>query len=194
MKETLRKIMNAIDNSELKGAKSTLTELEGVIEHILKVSVKPDGVTDPRGRSRHAAANLAEALETYRVRNKLYGNNYKRFGAVMAALYPDAGSANCVNMTADQWNRLGVIVQIVSKLTRYVANPAVGHLDSIHDAGVYCFILEELDAELQGYYVNSPDAPAQQINIQESCEHVWKTDASKNQMFCLGCGATRSIV
>jgi hypothetical protein len=187
MKSKAQQVMDAI-RSSYNSPNSDWSELERDIEKI----INPEKLSDPRGRSHHVLANFEEAMKTFRVRNKAYGNNYKRFGAVMAALYNDTGWRF---ETPDEFNRAGIILQIVSKLTRYVADPAVGHIDSIHDAGVYCFMLEELDAEQQGYFVTSPDAAPQQINIQETCEHIWKELPASNLMQCavVGCTATRML-
>ena len=90
-----------------------------------------------------AADILSQAADTYRERNQLYGNNYKRFGEVMKQLLPDGLHID----DADDYNRLGILIQIVAKLTRYGQNFKTGHLDSIHDIIVYAAMLEELDRE-----------------------------------------------
>jgi hypothetical protein len=100
----------------------------------------------------HAIVNLEEALKTYIDRNKKYGNNYKRFGHVMMALFPDGLTLASV----DDFNRYGVIFMKIAKLSRYVTNPKVGHQDSVHDDIVYSAMLEELDAEIAGLYVEPP--------------------------------------
>ena len=60
-----------------------------------------------------------DALKTFKERNKAYGDNYHQHGKVMMALF----------------------------LTRFTQNWPSSHLDSIHDMGVYAFILESLDRE-----------------------------------------------
>ena len=90
-------------------------------------------------------ANAAEILDamaaTYRERNALYKDNYKRFGALMVSLFPEGLTVR----TPDEWNRICIYMMITSKLTRYAANfEKGGHQDSIHDAGVYSAMLEEL--------------------------------------------------
>tara|TARA_R100001443_G_scaffold487_6_gene2034 strand:+ start:12540 stop:12893 length:354 start_codon:yes stop_codon:yes gene_type:complete len=86
--------------------------------------------------------NLEQALKTFKERNKLYGKNYYKFGKVMEKLFPN----EVVLKTEGDYNRFGVFVQIVSKITRYSNNFSNGgHKDSIHDTGVYAFIMEELD-------------------------------------------------
>ena len=90
-----------------------------------------------------ADKRMQKAAKTYRQRNKVYGDNYKRHGAVMAALFPDGIALR----TIEDHNRFGVLTMIVSKLGRYATNfEKGGHNDSIHDLGVYAFMLEELDS------------------------------------------------
>ena len=87
---------------------------------------------------------LRSAAETYEQRNKLYGDNYKRFGDVMLALLPNGVKLE----TKDDWNRFGVFFHVVGKVTRYAANiDTGGHQDSAHDLAVYAAMLEELTQE-----------------------------------------------
>jgi hypothetical protein len=86
---------------------------------------------------------LTEAAKTYAERNKVYGDNYKHFGSAMAAMFPNGLTVK----SADDWNRLGILVQIVSKVTRYANSFENGHIDSAHDACVYSAMLEELTRE-----------------------------------------------
>lgn len=102
--------------------------------------------------NKHAISNLQDALATYRERNKTYGNNYKRFGHIMKALFPDGLHLQSV----DDFNRYGVIFMRIAKLSRYVTNPMVGHLDSVHDDIVYAAMLEELDSEITGAFSVEP--------------------------------------
>lgn len=84
---------------------------------------------------------LRECADTYEQRNKLYGDNYKKFGHVMLSLFPDGLALR----TADDFNRLGLFIQCLSKLTRYSeALNRGGHQDSAHDLAVYAAMLEEL--------------------------------------------------
>lgn len=124
----------------------------------------------------HAISNMERALSTYRDRNRVYGNNYKRFGIIMHSLYPKGVDFT----TPEQWNRFGIILQMISKLSRYVTDPAAGHIDSIHDMGVYSFMLEELDAEQAGLDVLPPiplttvlrDVGPKDV-LPGACEHVY---------------------
>ena len=90
----------------------------------------------------NAADLLASGAETYRERNPMYGDNYHHFGSVMAALFPEGLPEK---MTIETYNRLGVLIQIVTKLSRYAQQlQNGGHLDSAHDMMVYAAMLEEL--------------------------------------------------
>jgi hypothetical protein len=87
---------------------------------------------------------LRDAAGIYEERNKLYGDNYKRHGEVMNALFP-AGVE--LQDRADH-NRFGILTQVVAKLTRYCENFAKGgHPDSLDDMTVYTQMLQELDSE-----------------------------------------------
>lgn len=89
---------------------------------------------------------LRKAAEIYEQRNALYGDNYKRFGPVMKLLFPDGLTIKY----DDDWNRIGILVQMVSKLTRYAQNfKAGGHEDSLDDLAVYTMMLRELDEDFK---------------------------------------------
>ena len=84
---------------------------------------------------------LEEAAATYRQRSEVYGDTYLKFGPVMDALFPKG----MVMVTADDFQRLGVFVQCVSKLARYAENITTGgHADSALDLITYAAMLREL--------------------------------------------------
>jgi hypothetical protein len=84
---------------------------------------------------------LRECAATYEQRNKIYGDNYKKFGHAMASIFPNGLDLR----TAEDFNRLGIFIQCLSKLTRYSeALSRGGHQDSAHDLAVYAAMLEEL--------------------------------------------------
>lgn len=88
---------------------------------------------------------LEAKAKIYEERNKLYGDNYKRFGPIMSLMM--AGQIIDCN-DAHAMARLGVFVQCVSKLTRYGENfSRGGHDDSLDDTAVYAMMLKELDNE-----------------------------------------------
>jgi hypothetical protein len=84
---------------------------------------------------------LRQCAATYEERNKLYGDNYKKFGHVMKAIFPKGVPI----YTPEEFNRFGIFVQCVSKMTRYAESlGSGGHKDSAHDLSVYAAMLEEL--------------------------------------------------
>jgi len=89
---------------------------------------------------------LREAAQTYEERNALYGDNYKRFGPIMTALFPDGLTLK----GPDDFNRIGIFVQMMAKMTRYGAQWSKGgHDDSALDLSVYANMLRELDSEVR---------------------------------------------
>jgi hypothetical protein len=97
---------------------------------------------------------LSELGELYWQRNALYGDNYKFFGKVLLGLFPNGLHLR----TEEDFNRFGVFVQIVSKVSRYAQTFSDGgHGDSLDDTSVYAMMLRELDAiaaheELKGTF------------------------------------------
>ncbi len=92
---------------------------------------------------------LEAGAKTYQERNKKYGDSYHKFGKVMIALFPEGlhiGERGKNDYEAtNEWNRLGVLTQIVGKLCRYSNDFGNPHKDSIHDIMVYAAMLMELD-------------------------------------------------
>lgn len=90
------------------------------------------------------ASQLENAAAIYQQRYELYGDNYKRFGPIMAAMFPDGLTLK----TADDFGRFGLFVQVMSKTTRYGNMfTAGGHVDSLDDISVYAQMLQEVDHE-----------------------------------------------
>ncbi len=115
-----------------------------------------------------APQHLEAAAKTYRERNAIYGDNYKNFGNMASAIFPKGLHLESV----DSWNRMGVFLQVLSKLTRYAENwEKGGHADSIHDLSVYAAMLAELDEEI------STRGDAKQIDLPLEIKdklQVWK--------------------
>lgn len=82
---------------------------------------------------------LEEMADTFRERNKVYGDNYKRVGAVIMAMFPQG----IVLRTAEDFNRWHLFELQVAKLTRF-ANTGLLHVDSVHDAAVYAAMSESM--------------------------------------------------
>ena len=84
------------------------------------------------------------AADTFKERNKLYGDNYLHFGEIMLALFPQGVKL----MTAEDFNRFVLFTNCVGKLSRYAVNLTNGgHQDSAHDLCVYAAMLEEITDE-----------------------------------------------
>jgi hypothetical protein len=86
---------------------------------------------------------LIDGADTYQERAKVYGPNYKNFGAVMRGLFPHGLTVK----SEEDWVRLGLIQNCVTKLGRYCADISKGHADSAHDLMVYAAMLEEMTLE-----------------------------------------------
>lgn len=84
---------------------------------------------------------MQEAFATYQKRRKTYGPSEVRFGEVMSKLFPQGLACH----GDDDFIRLGLFVQIVSKITRYANDFGNPHVDSVHDLGLYAFMLEGED-------------------------------------------------
>jgi hypothetical protein len=82
---------------------------------------------------------LNSMADTFRERNKIYGDNYKTVGAVMVALFPNGITL----LTKEQFNTWHLFELMIVKLTRF-ANTEMKHKDSIHDAAVYAAMVESL--------------------------------------------------
>lgn len=98
--------------------------------------------TEPSARTLSVPEVLRSAAKTYEERNAVYGDNWRKVGAVMAAMYPDGMQLR----NADDFDRWHLFELIVVKLTRF-ANSGLTHLDSIHDAMVYAGMLESINLE-----------------------------------------------
>jgi len=88
---------------------------------------------------KNAADILAEMAETFRERNKVYGDNYKRVGDVMVALFPEGVELK----TQEDFNTWHLFELMIVKLTRF-ANSNLTHVDSIHDCAVYAAMVQSL--------------------------------------------------
>ncbi len=87
---------------------------------------------------------LKEAADIFEERNELYGDNYKRHGLVMQAMFPSGIYINGVH----DYNRFALLNNMTSKLTRYAHQfEDGGHDDSLTDLSVYAQMLKELDYE-----------------------------------------------
>lgn len=88
---------------------------------------------------------LERAKATYKERAAIYGKGHYDHGKVMAALFPEGLKLE----SPEDFTRFATLNMMVAKMCRYTRNFANGgHRDSIHDLGVYAFLMEEVDGEL----------------------------------------------
>lgn len=89
------------------------------------------------------AENLEAGAATFRERDAVYGPSYIRFGQVMDGLFPEG--LHIQKGDINSHIRLGVFVQLISKMTRYAETlQDGGHEDCAHDIMVYGAILESV--------------------------------------------------
>jgi hypothetical protein len=121
------------------------------------------------------AQRLRNLADLYEERNAVYGDDYKRHGDIMMALFPDGLTLD----TAMDFNRYGIFKELVTKLSRYAAQwKQGGHYDSLNDKSVYAQILQELDADWRELYTvgckpSSPSRAARTPNQSVAIPIQW---------------------
>lgn len=85
---------------------------------------------------------LEDMHKTASERASVYGDSYLRFGNVARGLWPNGLHVE----SKEDFDRLGVVVQIISKLVRYTGTEH-GHKDSAHDLAVYGAMLSTITEE-----------------------------------------------
>lgn len=88
---------------------------------------------------------MEEAAKTFKARQAVYGDNYKLAAEALKAFFPNGLE---LKTAADQ-ERYHIFMLIVVKLSRYANGWTKPHQDSIHDAGIYSFMLEAIDQNQQ---------------------------------------------
>lgn len=92
------------------------------------------------------AARLRALGKLRESRAALYGDDYKHFGKIVKALFPGGVRLK----TAEEINRFGLLLRIVSKTSRYARSfERGGHEDSLDDISVYAQLLAEYDDEVR---------------------------------------------
>jgi len=90
------------------------------------------------------AAYLVEGAEVFKRSGGAYRDAYLVYGDVMAALFPEGFAAQ----TVEDWQRLGVFNQIMTKVVRYAMTlERGGHADSALDISVYGAMLRSITVE-----------------------------------------------
>lgn len=124
-------VVSAYQNLGIQAAKLDHCGLHLVKECDKKEVNRPD-----------AADILEKAGSTFRTRNAVYADNYKKVGAVMKALFPQG----VLIETEQDHNFYHLFELMIVKLTRFV-NSGLTHSDSIHDMAVYAAMCEVLVAD-----------------------------------------------
>jgi len=86
---------------------------------------------------------LEQMAATFRERNGIYRDNYKRIPSVVGALFPSGVSGELV--MRPEWHLFELILV---KLARF-ANAELSHVDSIHDVAVYAAMIQSILEERQ---------------------------------------------
>lgn len=86
---------------------------------------------------------LREMAATFIARNKVYGDNFKMVGPIMAILFPNGVPVELLKHDAFHLLELAIV-----KLSR-LAISKLTHIDSAHDAAVYFAMIESIMANLE---------------------------------------------
>lgn len=130
---------------ELEGIAPKATGLPLQSEALQPTEHRPISKTDPAPEQHFVVKELEGKAALFQQRHAVYGDNYKRFGPVMTMLLD--GQALSTRSMRDM-SRLGLFVQLVSKITRYGENfNRGGHADSLDDIAVYAMMLKEIDSK-----------------------------------------------
>lgn len=114
--------------------------VKGAVDLLYSLSMIPAlSDTPPKPVSTINTADIMlEAVETFRKRNAQYKDGQNNVGGVMMALFPDGVTLK----TKEDFIKWHLLELLVVKITRF-ANGGLSHIDSIHDAGVYSFMIEK---------------------------------------------------
>ena len=103
---------------------------------MLKINEDKSGIETP---SAHEI--LAQAAQTYRERNAVYGSNFRMIGPMMKVLFPDGVPPDVLH--SDQFHLFELVLVKISRL----AISGLTHEDSARDACVYCAMIESIIRE-----------------------------------------------
>lgn len=87
---------------------------------------------------------LQTMADTFRDRNKKYGNNYSAVGDILATLFPEGITLK----TPEDFCRFHFMDWMVGKLTRF-SRTGMTDVDSVHDLAVYSAMMEDLITQLK---------------------------------------------
>lgn len=87
---------------------------------------------------------MREAAKTFEERNPEYGDNWRKSGPILDAIFPDGIEIK----GADEWSRFAIFMHIINKVSRIARNiKNGGHIDSSRDLSVYAAMLEALEMD-----------------------------------------------
>ncbi len=88
-------------------------------------------------------AIFRQAMDTYMERSSVYGaDGHEQHGKLLKVLFPKGITLE----TEEEFTRFILFIFKTAKVCRYSRNiKKGGHRDSVHDVGVYSFILEDFD-------------------------------------------------
>jgi hypothetical protein len=109
-----------------------------VITGLTSGAVAPDFIDPFEVRVKTAADILADMADTYRQRNAVYGDNYKRVAPIIKILWPNGVPPELV--VTDQWHLFELMIV---KITRFAISDLT-HQDSIHDTSVYGAMIDAI--------------------------------------------------
>ena len=107
---------------------------EDVVQAYLDAGYNARRLTAPSG----VPEILEQMAATFRERNGIYRDNYKRIPSVVGALFPHGVSSELV--MRPEWHLFELILV---KLARF-ANAELSHVDSIHDVAVYAAMIQSI--------------------------------------------------
>ena len=110
---------------------------------------KPEAAQAPAPGLVTAADILQEMADTFRERNKIYGNNFRRVGPVMQALHPDGVTL----ASAADHELFHLWSLLIVKASRFAVS-GLKHQDSLHDLCVYGAIIESILKERESNLTN----------------------------------------
>lgn len=92
----------------------------------------------PEQKPTNTADVLQKMADTFRERNAVYGSNFEMVGPIMRILFPAGIPVELLG--SDQFHLFELVIVKLSRL----AIAQLTHIDSAHDAAVYCAMIESI--------------------------------------------------
>jgi len=136
--EKLEKIVQSLSESDLVNS-SELVDVRRAVEEA--IHREKSRLEKSEGNFSSVPELLRTMAATYEERNAGYKDNFRKVGPVMRALFPEGAPRELLG--SDHFHLFELLVV---KMTRF-ANSGMTQRDSIHDAAVYCAMIESALAE-----------------------------------------------